>query len=223
MKGSAYTLTYSAILGAVCALLLTGASQLTAPYREANARAEEIRNILSVLEVPFGPSASSRELLRLFKSKVRTEERGDTTFYIYSEPDEEQPDRAMAVRFTGSGVWGPIKGFLSLEPDMRTIRGITFYEQEETPGLGGEIQSEWFRKQFRGKSIEDAVGNPGIRIQRGRKASAANEVDGISGATLTSVKVEAMLNDVIERVLEQRDRGEKYRRRPRGGGQSVPP
>ncbi len=209
MKGSAYTLTYSAILGAVCALLLAGASQLTAPYREANARAEEIRNILSVLEVPFSPSASSRELLRLFKSKVREEARGDTTFYIYSEAGEEQPDRAVAVRFTGSGVWGPIKGFLSLEPDTRTIRGITFYEQEETPGLGGEIQSEWFRRQFRGKSIEDAAGNPGIRIQRGRRASAANEVDGISGATLTSVKVEMMLNNAIEHIAAKRGGREK--------------
>jgi Na+-transporting NADH:ubiquinone oxidoreductase subunit NqrC len=77
MKGSAYTLTYSAILGAVCALLLTGASQLTAPYREANAKAEEIRNILSVLEVPSSPSASSRDLLKLFKARVREETRCD--------------------------------------------------------------------------------------------------------------------------------------------------
>jgi len=209
MKGSAYTLTYSAILGAVCALLLAGASQFTAPYREANARAEEIRNILSVLEVPFSPSASSRDLLRLFRTKVREETRGDVTFYIYSEADEGQPDRAMAVRFAGSGVWGPIKGFLSLEPDMKTIHGITFYEQEETPGLGGEIQSEWFRKQFRGKSIEDAAGNPGIRMQRGRRASAANEVDGISGATLTSVKVEMMLNNAIEHIAVKRGGREK--------------
>ena len=223
MRSNPYTLAYAAILGAVCALLLAGASQLTAPYREANARAEEIRNILSVLEVPFSPTSSSRELLRLFEAKVQETPRGGTTYYVYFIPGAGESIRAVAVRFSGSGVWGPIKGFLSLEPDMKTIRGITFYEQEETPGLGGEIQSEWFRNQFRGKSIEDAAGNPGIRIQRGRKASAANEVDGISGATLTSARVETMLKDVIGRVLEQRDRGEKYRRRLRGGGQSVPP
>jgi len=209
MKGSAYTLTYSAILGAVCALLLAGASQFTAPYREANAKAEEIRNILSVLEVPFSPTSSSRELLRLFEAKVQETPRGGTTYYVYFIPGAGESIRAVAVRFSGSGVWGPIKGFLSLEPDMKTIRGITFYEQEETPGLGGEIQSEWFRNQFRGKSIEDAAGNPGIRIQRGRKASAANEVDGISGATLTSAKVEMMLNNAIEHIAAKRGGREK--------------
>lgn len=209
MKGSVYTLAYAAILGAVCALLLTGASRLTAPYREANARAEEIRNILSVLEVPFSPTSSSQELLRLFEAKVREEKRDDTRFFIYSEPGEEEVVRAVAVRLAGSGVWGPIKGFLSLEPDMKTIRGITFYEHEETPGLGGEIESEWFRKQFRGKSIHDAAGKPGIHITRGREASAANEVDGISGATLTSARVEMMLNDSIQRIAQRRSGGEK--------------
>jgi Na+-transporting NADH:ubiquinone oxidoreductase subunit C len=209
MKGSAYTLAYAAILGAVCALLLTGASQLTAPYRDANARAEEIRNILSVLEIPFSPSFSSRELLTLFEAKVREEKQDGTRFFIYSEPGEGQAVQAVAVRLTGSGVWGPIKGFLSLEPDVKTIRGITFYEHEETPGLGGEIESGWFRNQFRGKSIHDAAGKPGIRIQRGRRASAANEVDGISGATLTSAKVEMMLNDAIKRIAQTNAGGEK--------------
>lgn len=209
MKGSAYTLAYAAILGAVCALLLTGVSRLTARYRDANARAEEIRNILTVLEVPFSPTSSSQQLLRLFEAKVQEETRGDTTFFIYSEPGEAESVQAVAVRLAGSGVWGPMKGFLSLEPDVKTIRGITFYEHEETPGLGGEIQSRWFRKQFRGKSIEDAAGKPGIRIQRGRRASAANEVDGISGATLTSSRVETMLNDAIERIAQKRDGGEK--------------
>lgn len=209
MRSSLYTLMYAAILGAVCALLLAGASQLTAPYRDANARAEEIRNILNVLEVPVSPTSSSQELLKLFEAKVKEETQGDTTFFIYSEPAEEERVRAVAVRFGGSGVWGPMKGLLSLEPDMKTIRGITFYEQEETPGLGGEIQSQWFRNQFRGKVIEDEAGNPGIRILRGRKASAANEVDGISGATLTSAKVETILNDAIERMLEKREGREK--------------
>jgi Na+-transporting NADH:ubiquinone oxidoreductase subunit C len=86
---------------------------------------------------------------------------------------------------------------------MRTIRGVTFYEQEETPGLGGEIAADWFRKQFVGKSIVDEAGNPGIIISSGGEP-ASNKVDAISGATMTCDKVQAMLNEAISSVVEEK-------------------
>jgi Na+-transporting NADH:ubiquinone oxidoreductase subunit C len=86
---------------------------------------------------------------------------------------------------------------------MRTIRGITFYEQEETPGLGGEIDSESFRKQFEGKKIVDETGRAGIVISGGGQKHAVNEVDAITGATMTCEKVEAILNTVIERIVKE--------------------
>ncbi len=112
--------------------------------------------------------------------------------------------RAMAVPFAGQGLWGPIRGFLALDPDMKTVRGITFYEQEETPGLGGEIASSWFREQFKGKSIASSEGKPGIHIRRGGGASGANEVDAITGATMTCNKLEAIINAVIGQIIEGR-------------------
>lgn len=197
VKGNLYTLSYAAVIGLVCASLLTGAGWFTKPYREANAKAEEVRNILDVLGVPYGADASSSDLLEMFKNNVRLDaDSGDIDLYVYG-------DSAVAVRFSGPGLWGPIKGFLSLRPDMRTIRGITFYEQEETPGLGGEIGSDWFRGQFVGKRIVDEAGRPGIRIVRSRKATKANEVDAITGATMTSEKVEAMLNATIELIVSK--------------------
>ena len=67
MKGSLYALVYAAVLGTVCALLLTAAADVTAPYRQANAEAEKVRNILAVLEVPLPPDTSAKELKELFK------------------------------------------------------------------------------------------------------------------------------------------------------------
>ena len=117
--------------------------------------------------------------------------------------------RAVAVPFAGPGLWGPVEGFLALESDMRTIRGITFHKQEETPGLGGEIASASFTRQFEGKSIVDESGRPGIRILRAGAAppesKGANEVDGITGATTTCEKVQAMLNEIIARIARARD------------------
>jgi len=208
VKGSLYTIIYAAIIGSVCALLLTVVGGFTAPYKQANAKADEVRNILKVLEVPFSADASGQELVDTFEANVRVEDRGSLKYFIYAATNDNSTEvKAVAVRFQGSGLWGPIKGFLSLDPDMEIIRGITFYEQEETPGLGGEIESDWFRSQFRGKKLSDEMGDAGIRIVRGGSARGVNEVDAITGATMTCEKVESMLNVVIEQVAKEGNHG----------------
>jgi Na(+)-translocating NADH:ubiquinone oxidoreductase C subunit len=184
--------------------LLTGASSFTAPYKASNVKAEEFLNILAVLEVPFESGASSQELVEIFNNNVREQERGDITFYVYSA-DEQGQSQAAAFGFSGPGLWGPIKGFLALGPDMKTIRAITFYEQEETPGLGGEIGAAWFQEQFVGKSIVDESGRAGIIIGGSRGAKGRNEVDAITGATMTCDKVEEILNGVIKSIVEETD------------------
>ena len=202
MKGSAYTLGYAGVLGAACAFLLTGVASFTAPYREANADADRKRNILTVLEVPYTKNVSSEALVGIFETNVREEASGELEIYRYA-PSDSGGRETVAVHFEGPGLWGPIRGFLALDTDMRTIRGITFYEQEETPGLGGEIASDWFLKAFVGKKIVDASGKPGIIIKGGGETNAMNEVDTISGATMTCDKVEELLNNVIEKIVTE--------------------
>ena len=207
MRSSPYTLAFAAVLGSVCALVLTGVGAFTAPYRKANARAEEIRGILDVLQVPYQLDLTSKGLLEVFARNVGTEDRGGLKLYLYRQ--ERGGVKAVAVPFAGPGLWGPVEGFLALESDMRTIRGIAFHKQEETPGLGGEIAAASFRRQFEGKSIVDEAGRPGIRILRAGaespEAKGANEVDGITGATTTCEKVQAMLNEIIARIARARD------------------
>ena len=199
MKGSStYTIVFSAVLGTVCALLLTGASTLTEPYRKANAAAEEMRNILKVLEVPFNAKVSSEELTQIYEKSVSEEQYGALSVYVYNGESG-----AIAVPFAGPGLWGPIKGFLALESDKTTIRGVTFHEQEETPGLGGEIGTKSFTDRFKAKTIFGPDGQPGIRIVRGGGAEGTNEVDGITGATMTCNKVQAMLNGAIDKIVKE--------------------
>jgi Na+-transporting NADH:ubiquinone oxidoreductase subunit C len=203
VKGSVYTLGYAAVLGTVCALLLTAAASFTKPYKEANEKAEEALNILLALKVPLPAEISSKQVVELRKENVEEKEQGDITTYVYSPPEANGKALAVAVRFSGRGLWGPIKGFLALKPDMKTIVGITFYEQEETPGLGGEIASREFREQFEGKSIIGPDGTPGIIIRMGGE-DALNKVDGISGATMTCDKVQAMLNEAIKSIVKEK-------------------
>ena len=196
-RGSLYTLIYAAVLGLVCALTLTVVDGFTATRKAENARAEEVRNILAVLDVSVAAGATPQELLRVFEDNVTEEERGTRTFYSYSHSDK---GLLRAVRFAGPGLWGPVEGFLCFEEDMRTISAVTFYKHEETPGLGGEISSSAFTDQFEGLSAIDADGNPGIRVV-GDGADGINEVDAISGATMTSDKVEDMLNRTLEEMI----------------------
>jgi Na+-transporting NADH:ubiquinone oxidoreductase subunit C len=203
VKGSAYTLGYAAVLGSVCAFLLTAAASFTAPYKKANAEAEKNHNILNVLKVSYPSKSSSQQLVKIFEESVRLEQLGELKLYRYVPPKDSDNDETVAVGFEGPGLWGPVKGFLALGQDMKTILGITFYEQEETPGLGGEIVSSWFREQFVGKSIVDEAGNPGIIIKSGGEP-APNKVDAITGATMTCDKVQAMLNEVIKSIVEEK-------------------
>ncbi len=206
MKGNLYTLCFAAVLGTTCALLLTAASEFTRPFQEANKEAEERLNILLAFNVPLEEGISSSELIEVFEANVREEERDGKIFYIYSPLEADGAVEAVVIRFAGAGVWGAIKGFLALEPDMRTIRGLTFYEQEETPGLGGDIVLPQFRDRFVGKQIMNAEGVGGFNILGGGgKEAGINEVDGITGATMTCDKVEDILNKTIKSIVEERD------------------
>jgi Na+-transporting NADH:ubiquinone oxidoreductase subunit C len=196
-KRSSYSILYAAALGLVCALALTAIDRATEERKAANAQAEEVRNVLTVLGVPFDADAAATELLETYNGNVSEEERGGVSFYSYDNP---QAGRLSATRFEGPGLWGPIEGLLCLEEDMTTIYAVSFYRHEETPGLGGEISEDWFQDQFRGKSIVDAAGSPGLRIV-GDGADGVSEVDAISGATMTGDKVEEMLNKLIEELV----------------------
>ncbi|MFH1502519.1 MAG: FMN-binding protein [Candidatus Eisenbacteria bacterium] len=212
-KGSLYAVFYAAVLGVVCALALTAVDGWTADRKDANARAEEVRNILSVLGVPFDAGASADELVAVYDASVRQETRGALEVHSYRHPES---GTLSAVRFEGPGLWGPVEGFLCLREDMTTIQAVTFYKHEETPGLGGEISSDAFQDQFRGKSLLGDDGLRGIRIV-GDGADGPNEVDAISGATMTSDKVEEMLNALIERMGAGSATG------PRGAGDHDAP
>lgn len=95
---------------------------------------------------------------------------------------------SIVLPIHGYGLWSTMHAFLALGPDGTTIQGLNYYEQGETAGLGGEVQNPQWVKQFEGKKLLDASGQPAIKVVKPGNASAdsAFEVDGLSGATLTS-------------------------------------
>lgn len=203
MSNSARIIVFTIILGLVCSAILAGVNYATASRRTANERAEEVRNILSALGVTVRADESEAKLVQIFDRDIKEKRLGNLTVYEYAPRGGKI--EAYAVPFTGAGLWGPVSAVLALEPDMKTIRGVRFYKQEETPGLGGEISSGWFQKQFAGKLIVNSAGRPGFTVLKPEAKAGPNAVDGITGATMTSNRVEVMLTNIAQDIYAQRN------------------
>lgn len=114
---------------------------------------------------------------------------------IYLIKDEKQQVQEIVLPVYGNGLWSMMYAFVALDVDGRTIKGITYYDQGETPGLGGEIENPNWRAQFIGKRVLDDNGQPALRVMKGAAPQGdLYAVDGLSGATLTANGVQHSFN-----------------------------
>ena len=96
------------------------------------------------------------------------------------------------IPISGKGLWSTLFGFIALDRDKNTVKGITFYKHKETPGLGGEVDKMWFQNNFVGKKIFNTNDNlVSVKVMKGSASVLSQEmqqhaVDGITGATITS-------------------------------------
>lgn len=111
--------------------------------------------------------------------------------YRVVETDGSTLGYVLPIR--GYGLWSTLWGFLALAADAETIRGITFYEHGETPGLGGEVDNENWKGTWDGKQAYDEDGKVVIEVVKGQ-AAGRTEVDGLAGATITARGVTNMLD-----------------------------
>lgn len=109
-----------------------------------------------------------------------------------------QGDRVeqLVIAVEGLGMWGTMYGFLALGPDANTVRGLTYYDQKETPGLGGEIGNPRWQALWRGRRAFDDQWNARITVIKGQAGAPDVDplhVDGLSGATVTSNAVTRLM------------------------------
>lgn len=114
--------------------------------------------------------------------------------YFCSAPDAN----LVILSCYGQGLWGPIWGYMSLSEDLTTVKGVLFDHESETPGLGAEIATEKFQSRFNEKTISKEGKPTPIIIKKGGADASKNEVDAISGATVTSGKVQDMISQWLK-------------------------
>jgi len=116
---------------------------------------------------------------------------------VYLTRDDNNRINKIILPIHGYGLWSTLYGFIALQGNTATVIGMRFYEHAETPGLGGEVDSARWLKQWNGKKIFDANWQPKIQLVKGgvdhNNPNTVHQVDALSGATLTNWGVENLL------------------------------
>jgi len=137
--------------------------------------------------------------------------------YVYILKDENGATKNYVLPVRGYGLWSMMHGYLAVKPDLQTVEGLVFYDQAETPGLGGEVKSERFKCQWPGKKLYSDDGEVKIRVIKNADTSDKHCIDALSGATITSNGV----TNMTEYWLGPSGFGRYIEKQKSGGSSSV--
>lgn len=187
-----YIFIYSAVLVVVAALILTVVSVSLKPLQTRNQQAETKQMILKTIGVE-ATRENADELFDQYISvgaypSVRPDEATEEGVHGSTPLQFYRYDGGIIIPMRGTGLWGPIWGYLALD-STSTVVGAVFDHKGETPGLGGEIATDKFAQRFIGKRMDTQA----IHLAKNADKSNPYEVDAISGGTMTSNGVTAML------------------------------
>ncbi len=199
-----YTFVYMTVVVIIVAVLLAVVSQALAPKQQANILLDKQKQILGALKVDFSQADPAEVYYTLVQDTLKY---GEQEVYVANLNGATK----YILPLSGKGLWGGIGGYLALDEDKNTIYGVNFNHESETPGLGAKIVEPEFRSQFEGKHIrngEGAVVSVAV-LKAGKHAEGQEQVDAISGATITSSGVSTMLNEeLINKYAEFLDNGQ---------------
>lgn len=229
-NSNGYIITYSVVMVVIVAVLLSVASLSLKNRQEGNVVVEKKSDILGTIgkgseadkvddkmkyiEEEYGKYIIDSYGVNVAGDKVEGADAFNLLRNLQAELDKPADQRTLPVFVSrddngqtryifsvyGSGLWGPIWGYMSMEDDLSTVSGVVFGHKSETPGLGAEIATPIFQDQFKGKTIFKNGELVSISVLKGSGASAGNPnaVDAISGGTVTSRAVESMLKDCLK-------------------------
>ena len=223
-----YIFVFSLIMVTIVAVLLSFVSTQLKPLQDMNVQIEKKQDVLrsvgkaenageasdknTYINEEFGKYITESYVIDFNGNRVETDafevmlglnaeirkaqEERNYPVFIYSE---NGGPRKYVVPVRGKGLWGPIWGYIALEADLNTIAGAVFDHKGETPGLGSDINTDWFSEPFAGKTIFNEAGEfVSVEVVKGgADPSSMHQVDAISGGTITSKALEEMIIDCL--------------------------
>ena len=183
-----YVVLFTAFTAFVFVFLISWADVSTA---ELVAKNQELVTAQAFLNAVGRPEEDRDAALKAYEEFFGSAT-GDSAVRAVLEGEE-----ILITRFSGMGLWGTVTGVLATDASVQRIVGIDIISHSETPGLGGRIEQDWFKNQFRGERILPE----GIVVRKGQGGADEDrdngQVDGITGATGTSTSMAVMLNAKI--------------------------
>ena len=217
-EGNTYTIIYASVMVVFVALLLAFTSESLRDLQKKNEANDKRRQILRSVNVSVSGAETEIKYNELIKETFLVNEKGqkvggdafavdaakmfaENTYPVFVASVNGQTKYVLAMY--GTGLWGPVWGYVAMNDDGNTVFGADFSHQGETPGLGAEIATHAFSSQFSGKQLFKNGRFSGVAIVKpGKSVQGQDYVDGISGGTITSVGVDRMLRQSIERYVE---------------------
>lgn len=209
-NGNVYTFCYAAVMVIIVAFLLAFVASSLKKTQEANVANDTKGQILSAL----GYDKGSIDVGAVFAGKVKDKVFADGALQSYEgnfnttygslikngelhvfEATAADGSKAYVIPVVGRGLWGGLWGYIAVNEAKDKVLGTYFYHESETAGLGARIGEKWFQDQFNGKPIFGEGGEVTLTVVKAGYAKNENEVDGVTGATLTSNGVAAMVKD----------------------------
>ena len=196
-NSNAYIIVYSAILVVIVAFLLAFVYQALKPMQDANVALDVKKQILYSLNIRNLDGAEAEAKY----SEVVKDEKDVNGQKVYSCSVDGKD--IVVVSLKGMGLWGGISGYLAVDKEEKVF-GAYFNHESETAGLGAEIKdSQAWQEKFIGKKIFDENGNVILSVVK-KVESPESQVDCVTGATLTSNGVDAMIKDCLKKVKEEK-------------------
>ena len=214
VNSNSYIIIYSVVMVVIVAVLLAVTSLSLQERQGENILNEKKQQIVKALgEDPATANYADvvAEAVMLDKDGNKIEGKNDeaifnalgdltASFKAGEYPIFKAANGCVVIPVYGTGLWGPIWGYIALEPDMVTVKGIVMDHAGETPGLGAEITTSKVQSAFVGKTIFEGAEFVSVSMKKGG-ATNNHEVDAISGGTKTCDGVNAMLKSGIEGYL----------------------
>lgn len=190
-----YTVIFMIIVASVFTAVLATAQASMKPRIELNQEIARQRSLLYAFDIEHG--SSDEEVNAAYDTAIEPETRtiDGEEIEAYKQVDETGAIKGYAFPFSGPALWGTIKGYLAVTEDLSEVKGLTFTEQNETPGLGGRIDEEPFKEQWRGIPIPE--GN----FSYGKVGD--QQIDAVSGATQSSTAVTKVLSELKNNVISK--------------------
>lgn len=191
-RSTLYSTGFMIVMTVILITLLGVLNQVTKPTIDRIEAEQVIAGVLNSAGIDFTPE----NINQVFEQHIKKVSSDNDELEVY-EIYENNQKSGYVFEYVGGALWGEVRGYIGVDDELQTIRGVDIVKNNETPGLGGRITEDWFKNQFEGLAIDAGRDFLIYRPNEG------GNVDAITGATQTSDAMRRIFNRAIREFVEK--------------------